>query len=218
MTDDFIQSQQAAWETIVTQMHADPMFRVINGGSVNGPGSSLEFTAGIRQQLPDLLRRHDVTTMLDAPCGDRNWLSQIDLTFLHSYIGMDVDAQIIDDNRARYPNATFIKANLLTRPKFPKVDLILSRDFLAHLTTEYIEVMVNKFKLSGSRYLLASNYPGANNEFEYDPTAYPWTGYLERQHDLEAAPFLLQRIDGIPEMSAPGGVIANEHELALFEL
>ncbi len=108
--------------------------------------------------------------------------------------------------------------NLLTRPKFPKVDLILCRDFLSHLITPYITVMVDKFIASGSTYLLASNYPGASNDFDYQPDAYPWLGYLERPHDLTAQPFNLHRIDGIPEESPPGGILSHEHELTLFQL
>jgi hypothetical protein len=192
------------------------MFWVVNGGSVNGPGSSLGFTKTIREQLPDLLGRYGVMTMLDAPCGDMTWMSKTALS-LASYIGMDVDEQIIDDNRARH-QGTFICANLLTRKRFPKVDVILCRDFLAHLTTEYIGVMVDKFRESGSTYLLASNYPGCSNEFHHEDFESPWLGYLERPHDLTVEPFNLKRLDGIEEQAAPGGVIANAHELALFEL
>ena len=78
--------------------------------------------------------------------------------------------------------------------------------------------MLDKFTVSGSKYLLASNYPGEPNEFDYQPDVYPWLGYLERTHDLEAAPFNMERLDGIPEARAPGRDSAPEHELALFRL
>jgi hypothetical protein len=226
MTDDFVTQQASAWGQIVADMHKDPMFMVINGGSVNGPGSSLEYTRGLRAALPGLLRHYDITMLLDAPCGDCGWLKNTDLSCLDSYIGIDVNQPIIDANRrelGHYKAMTFICANLLTRKRFPKVHAILCRDFLAHLPTEQIMGMVNKFEDSGSRYLLASNYPGADNTFDY--AAYlsanpdvPWAGYMERPHDLTAAPFHLKRVDGIDEMSPPGGVIAQPHELALFEL
>ncbi len=220
--DDFTTQQPRAWIEILDQMVGDPMFVHINHGSPNGPGSSLKFTKGLCKELPTLLRRYQVTTMLDAPCGDWTWARTIDLSFLYSYIGMDVAPDLIKSNKFNVgpyrPNVTFICANLLTRPKFPKVDLILCRDFLSHLTTEYIGIMLDKFKLSGSTYLLASNYPGSSNEFEYIPEAYPWLGYLERTHDLTAEPFNMERIDGITEASAPGGILTNPHELALFEL
>lgn len=217
---DFVDQQPAAWQQIVTEMYRDPTFLVLNG-SINGPGSSLRYTLGLQQQLPKLLKKYRVSTMIDAPCGDMTWMSQTDLSRLHSYIGYDVDRRIINANKKGFQGHgrfTFVCTNLLKRAKFPQADLILSRDFLAHLTNEYIERMLGKFKASGSRYLLASNYPGSSNDFNYDPDEYPWLGYLERPHDLTRAPFNLTRIDGIPEESAPGGVLANEHELALFDL
>lgn len=218
--DNFIQNQQDAWCAIVTEMLTQPMFCAINGGSVNGPGSSLRYTEDLREALPKLLKAYGVTTMLDAPCGDRTWTKLVDFSYLHTYIGMDVDPRIIGTNKQETtdPRYVFIRTNLITRKKFPKVDVIMSRDFLAHLTNDYILLMLDKYKASGSTYLLASNYPGSSNTFEYNADDYPWLGYLERPHDLTKDPFNLVRIDGIPEDSPPGGVLANEHELALFEL
>jgi hypothetical protein len=219
--DNFIENQAAAWQGIVTQMLEEPLNQAMNGGTVNGPGSSLRYTTNLREQLPDLLKKYGIQTVLDAPCGDLTWIKQTRLDFLYSYIGMDVDRRIIDTVRAEmapWKQATFICTNLLTRKKLPKVDVILSRDFLAHLTNDYLELMINKYRASGSRYLLASNYPGASNNFEYDPEDFPWDGYLERPHDLTTWPYNLTRIDGIPEESAPNGVLINDHELALFQL
>lgn len=220
-TDEFVAHQRAAWEHIVTLMLEDPLFCAINKGSVNGPGSSMGCTTGLRKELPQLLRDYQVQTMLDAPCGDLNWIRATDLSFLHSYIGMDVESRIIKDLKTAFhtqPGYAFVCTNLLTRKKYPQVDLILCRDFFSHITTEHITNVLNKFKDSGSTYLLASNYPDASNEFDYHPEQYPWIGYLEREHDLEAEPFILEKIDSIPEQSAPGGVLRSKHELALFKM
>lgn len=217
---DFIKEQANAWSEVVSMMLENPTNAVVNG-SVNGPGSSLEYTRGLREELPKLLKRWGVTTMLDAPCGDMTWMGQVDLSGIYSYIGMDCEARLIDANKHNYAGSqkhTFICANLLTRKRFPRVDLILSRDFLAHLTTEYIEHMVTKFRESGSTYLLASNYPGSDNRFTYIPENFTWLGYIERPHDLTSSPFCLERVDAIEEQRAPGGVIANPHELGLFRL
>jgi hypothetical protein len=200
-----------------------PVENVLNG-SVNGPGSSIEFTKTLRTELPLLLKKYRVLTMLDAPCGDWTWMRTIDISFLASYIGMDVEPRLIEANTInagdQRPNCVWVRANLLKRQRFPTVDLILCRDFLAHLTNDYIERTLEKFKASGSTYLLASNYPGASNEFEYDADTYdsPWRGYIERPHDLTKWPFGLKQIDAITEQTPPGGVIAREHELGLFLL
>jgi hypothetical protein len=218
---DFVEQQAEAWAQVVGRMLDRPVEAVLNG-SVNGPGSSLEYTKDLRETLPDLLKKYSVTTMLDAPCGDWTWMSQVDIRFLYSYIGMDSEPRLIQSNITNAgslrPNCTFIKANLLKRKSFPKVDLILCRDFLAHLPTEWIGTMLEKFTACGAKYLLASNYPGSSNDFEWVPDDYPWLGYMERPHDLTLPPFNLEQIDSIPEQSPPGGVLANSHELGLFIL
>jgi len=218
---DFVAEQANAWSHIVQMMLGNPWNVAANGASVNGPGSSLEYTRELRVELPKLLRKYNVTTMLDAPCGDWTWMSRVDISYLHSYVGMDVQPDIIQANQRVHgfrPNVAFIKANLLTKNLFPKVDLILCRDFLAHLPNDYISSMIQKFKRSGSKYLLASNYPGSSNEFNYVPTDYTWLGYLERPHDLTLDPFNLKQVDSITETPAVSGVISRDHELGLFEL
>lgn len=212
--------QAHAWAQIVSEMRCNPKFALING-SLNGPGSSIEFTKGLREELPYLLLEYRVQTMLDAPCGDFTWMQTVDISNVYSYIGMDVDEHLIQRNKTKYrswKNVSFVRTNLLKQRLFPRRDLILCRDFLAHLPNEYINHMLDKFRASGSKYLLASNYPGASNDFEYKPMDYPWLGYMEHQHDLTTEPFNLHQIDRIPEQSPPGGVLANEHELGLFDL
>lgn len=57
--------------------------------SISGPGSSLAETVALREELPRLLRRLGVRSMLDAPCGDCYWLGHIDLD-LDRYLGIDI--------------------------------------------------------------------------------------------------------------------------------
>lgn len=47
--------------------------------SVSGLGSEIDATATLRAELPKLLRRRKVTTLLDAPCGDVGWIASTDL-------------------------------------------------------------------------------------------------------------------------------------------
>src|SRR5215467_15201894 len=47
--------------------------------SVSGLGSELDATATLRAELPALLRRLQVTSLLDAPCGDGGWIARADL-------------------------------------------------------------------------------------------------------------------------------------------
>lgn len=42
--------------------------------TVSGPGSSLENTATLRRALPSLVTRYGLKRVVDAPCGDFNWM------------------------------------------------------------------------------------------------------------------------------------------------
>lgn len=219
--NDFIDQQPGAWKEIVTEMIEAPLIHALNGNSFNGPGSSLLYTEELRIALPRIFRRYQVVTMIDAPCGDLTWIRHTDLTRLYRYIGIDIDERIIENNKnIMHQNKVFefLCSNILTLDGLPRVDLILCRDFFAHLTNEAIELAIKRFRDSGSKYLLASNYIGSNNSFTYRPEDYPWKGYMERTYSLTDPPFGLSRIDGIPEDSPPDGVISHSHELALFEL
>ena len=49
--------------------------------SRSGLGSNLDLTHQVRRALPPLLRGLAVKSMLDAPCGDYNWMPHVDLIF-----------------------------------------------------------------------------------------------------------------------------------------
>jgi len=46
--------------------------------SRSGTGSSLEQTAQLRRELPRLIAETGVRRFLDAPCGDCNWIAELD--------------------------------------------------------------------------------------------------------------------------------------------
>jgi SAM-dependent methyltransferase len=228
MDVSFIEQQAHAWAEIrewAQEAEKQPLIPTAKGGSWDGPGSSLDCTDQLFRVLPGLLKRLGVCLMLDVGCGDWNWMRLVDLTGIE-YTGWDVDPGRIARCRYRInigdfttldrPNVVFDEVNILTVDEVPLCDLILCRDVLAHLPTGHIQAVLQKFRASGSEWLLASTYPGADNAFEYNPSEYAWNGYMEHPVDLEAAPFNLEKIDAIPEQPGPGGVINQPHELGLF--
>lgn len=127
--------------------------------SVSGPGSNLARTTKLRQELPALLHELDAHTLLDAPCGDFNWMKDTQLG-IKKYIGVDVVPDLIARNQELYGNAERQFALLdLTRDELPRVDVILCRDCLIHFSYRHIAAAIKNFKRSTSTYLLTNSYP-----------------------------------------------------------
>ena len=104
--------------------------------SVSGPGSSLEYTKNLRERLPRLLQEFGVQKLYDAPCGDFNWMREVDLqTQPVEYHGADVVSRIIDNNRVRFagPLRRFDVADIISSP-FPAAGMWFCRDCLFHFS------------------------------------------------------------------------------------
>jgi SAM-dependent methyltransferase len=130
-----------------------------NPESVSGRSSTLSRTEVVRQELPGLLRRLDAKSLLDAPCGDFNWMRHVELGATE-YIGGDVVPDLVELNRRRYGGRqrSFIHLDI-TKDEVPRVDVILCRDFLIHLSFRYALSAIANLRRSGSQYLLATTYP-----------------------------------------------------------
>lgn len=126
--------------------------------SVSGPGSTLLETARLRNELPTLLKEVGAKSMLDAPCGDFNWLSKTQLP-LERYIGADIVPALVEQNEKLYGDEQrqFLVRDI-TRAELPCVDVILCRDCFIHFSYRHIAAAVRSFKRSKSKYLLTNTY------------------------------------------------------------
>jgi len=125
--------------------------------SRSGPGSTFSRTEIIRRTLPMLVEELECRSVLDIPCGDFCWMSQVDLSI--ELIGADIVADLIKRNQQEYgrSNRQFVKLNLITDP-LPKVDLVLCRDALVHFSFRHIFQSLDNLKSSGSTYLLTTTF------------------------------------------------------------
>ena len=128
--------------------------------SKSGGGSTLKQTAIIRQELPSILEKFNIRSMLDAPCGDLNWMKEIDLKDC-DYIGADIVPDLITQNITLYSRSkkTFLVKDIVS-DDLPKVDLIFCRDCLVHLSVSDVLKTLSNFKKSGSTYLLTTTFLG----------------------------------------------------------
>ena len=134
--------------------------------SQSGRGSSLAETAVIREALPTLVTELGVRTILDIPCGDGHWISQVMMN-LERYIGADIVPDLLADCRARWPAATrtateFVHLNVIA-DHLPCVDLIFCRECIVHFSFADAFSAFENMRASGSRYLLTTTYPGRKN-------------------------------------------------------
>ena len=175
-----------------------------SGESISGPGSNLSETAEVRDALPKLLDSLKCRSLLDIPCGDLNWIKTVDFEF-ERYIGADIVDELVVSNRERYPEVwrTFQKLDL-TKDTLPKVDVVLCRDCLVHLSLRNIQKALFQIVASGSQYLIATNHQDTVENIDI------LTGYW-RPLNLTNPPFNLpQPFESIVERSTenPDKVLA----------
>lgn len=130
--------------------------------SRSGDGSSLRVTEHIRKAIPKLLSDLGVKSILDAPCGDFNWMQHVELNGI-SYIGVDVVREMVETNYQHAREGRSFQHLDITRDPLPKVDLILCRDALVHFPYKAIWRTLNNFQRSGAIYLLTTIHLDAIN-------------------------------------------------------
>jgi len=184
----------------------------VGKSSRSGEGSSLEQTKILRKELLKLFKELNIKKILDAPCGDWNWMKEMDLAGIE-YIGIDIVDQIIEENKKKYSasNIKFLSANII-EDQLPKADLIFCRDCLVHLTYKDIFKTLNNFKKSGSTYLLTTTFPAYGQE-NRDLI----TGGIWRALNLENTPFYFTKpIKYIIEQNS--NTLFHEKTLGLWDL
>ena len=128
--------------------------------STSGLGSEMDATAALRAELPRLLQRLGVNSLLDAPCGDAGWINQANLGV--RAIGVDIVPSLIERLQARAAareiNGEYHLADI-TRDPLPRCDAVLCRDALVHLSFANVAHAVANFKASGAVWLVATTFP-----------------------------------------------------------
>lgn len=152
--------------------------------SVSGPGSEQIRTQYIREEIALLLKEFNIQSMLDAPCGDFNWMRLVNLENVN-YLGGDIVEDLIKENNRKYTakNIHFKPINIIT-DTLPTVDLILCRDCLVHLSHHDIFAALHNFKKSGSKYLLTTHNAWRSRPNNIDIPTGSWS-----RLNLEQAPF-----------------------------
>jgi len=152
--------------------------------SLSGPGSDYEQTKYLIPELQIMLKDFSIKSMLDAPCGDFNWMKRIDLSGI-KYFGGDIVKEMINKNADRFAskNVKFDVVDIVN-DALPKVDLIMVRDCLVHLPNADIFKALKNIKNSGSKYLLTTNFMWKSHKNNNDIPVGAW-----RRINLQQDPF-----------------------------
>ena len=144
-------------ETIFTeQLYKNNLWPVQE--SISGPGSDLIYTTPIRKELPILAAELGVSSILDIPCGDFNWMRTVNFGSC-KYIGADIVEELVSRNNQQYASngRKFIKLNIVN-DELPTVDLVLCRDLFVHLPYGDIVKALNNIRKSRSKYVLTTSH------------------------------------------------------------
>jgi SAM-dependent methyltransferase len=155
-----------------------------NEDSRSGPGSDIKQTQKLIDDLPGILKKYQIKSMMDAPCGDFFWMKHVDLNGI-DYLGTDIVDELIKRNNNKFgkPGIHFKVIDLID-DTIPKVDLIFCRDLLVHLPDHKVSKVLKNFVASGSSYLLTTDFKGDFKNI--DIAMGDW-----RPLNLEKAPFNL---------------------------
>lgn len=116
-----------------------------------GYGSTLKGSAQLREVLPLFLRSFQVKRLIDAPCGDFHWMSQVDLSGI-DYLGLDEDMSAIgkafgkiSPPRFAPKSRVFKRWDIVHYPPPVDADAVLCRDFMQHLPYADVFVVLRHF-------------------------------------------------------------------------
>jgi hypothetical protein len=164
-----------------------------------GPGSTFGYTENLRLNLGKFLEKHNITSMIDAPCGDYSWMSVTDLPSIQEYVGGDIVEFLIKANQEKYPNHKFKQIDL-TQDILPNVDLLFCRDCLLHLSFEDIDKVFKNISRSNIKYVLLSNwYEDAENNRDIQTGEARYLNFLESPFNFtQPIDSITDFVDGFP--------------------
>ena len=161
ITDNIIWAQDESLKEIFDRIYEKNLWQ--SSETVSGKGSELIFAQNLLLHLPVLLKKYNVKTVVDAPCGDYNWILHLDYRF-EKYTGIDIVQKLIEKNK-KYENerVKFFAGDILTY-NIPSSDLIFCRDCFIHLTFKQIFKALENFKKSGAGFIMLTSYDNCRNE------------------------------------------------------
>lgn len=155
-----IYSQHDLHESVFTHIYTHALWgKNEQGEGFSGGGSLYNNAKPYIQLLEKFLKEHDITSVVDAGCGDWQFSKQINWEGIY-YRGYDVVEYVINKNKKLFekPNIEFFHLNFITH-ELPEADLLVCKEVLQHLSNDDILAFIPQF--SKYKYCLITNevYP-----------------------------------------------------------
>lgn len=190
------------WKSIINQnISTENKFEKIyrhkmwgSGESLSGSGSSLVFTENLRIVFPQIIEKYEIKSILDAPCGDLNWMKHLLPRLDVEYIGGDIVKEIVEKNQKSFTknNAKFIHIDII-KDKLPKSDMMLCRDCLFHFSYKDIMEVIGNFINSEIKYLFLTSHLNANGNHDIKTGDYRLLNFFKPPFNFDSNP--LERVD-----------------------
>ena len=143
--------------------------------SVSGTGSTLEYTNTLREKLPSLIRKYNIGSVVDSPCGDFNWFKEIINDLEINYTGVDIVETLIEGNIEQYSSYNInFKVGNICKDRLPKCDLLIVRDCLFHLSHKDINEFLQNISDLDYKYLLTTSFSTDENFENSDIISGSW--------------------------------------------
>jgi len=180
--------------------------------SLSGTGSSKTRTIHVLHALRSVIKKYVVSSMLDIPCGDYNWMSNLEKEHL-IYTGAELLPEIVEKNNKRYGRENIqFRIMDITVDALPVHDLVFCRDCLVHFSYEDIYKALRRIYQSKGRFLLMTTFPA--QETNEDIVTGGW-----RPLNFVQAPFQLPApIELYNEHCTEGGGAFGDKSLGLWRI
>jgi SAM-dependent methyltransferase len=135
----------------------------VAGKGTSGTGSTLEITRDYRAYIEDFIRKHRVTSIVDAGCGDWSFSSAVDWGDA-SYLGVDIASDVIAAVRRKHEKGKIrFQVGDIT-DELPAADLLISKDVLQHLSNPLVQKFIrNNLRKGKYKWVILTNDRGGEN-------------------------------------------------------
>ena len=164
--------------------------RDATGTGTSGTGSTLEITREYRAFVENFIKTHQVTSIVDAGCGDWTFSSAMNWGDA-SYLGIDIASDVIAAVRKKHERGKIsFRVGDIT-DELPAADLLISKDVLQHLPNAMVQRFIrNNLKKGKYKWAILTNDRGSRNGDT------PSGGY--RAIDLALPPFDVKGLVDLP--------------------